>query len=340
MRAHVGKCQSRKVWALWAAVVIPWAAPQVQAVEWVRGGANGKEAIWGIRGGLQFAIPPASHGPRGLIRVLYPTLPGGRYDLINFIAVEPIVNGRRGFSELERSRLDKVAGKRLWVEPDGGQGELSREADGVERLRVVVHVEAFENGAHVRLIIEQRGDRPDEMSMTTQAEDDSAAMTHCILTATMGNRARARVLWLGDEAISSLALYPDYKGTGFAEPRSYPLRKLAVARDGDLVVAVTSNEARPADARPFPGSNRWYYGGFPVTQFWKKAKGTWREDLEAVVNGRYVYWMSRQPIPGGIAFENFELREHFYPGQQFTFGITRRTPAELGLRGSESRPAR
>ena len=41
--------------------------------------------------------------------------------------------------------------------------------------------------------------------------------------------------------------------------------------------------------------------------------------------------MSRRPIPGGIAFENFELRERFYDGQRFVFGITPKTPEELGL---------
>ena len=50
------------------------------------------------------------------------------------------------------------------------------------------------------------------------------------------------------------------------------------------------------------------------------------------VNGRFTYWLSRQPIPGGIAFENFEMRERFHDGQRFVFGITRRTPGELGMR--------
>jgi hypothetical protein len=59
--------------------------------------------------------------------------------------------------------------------------------------------------------------------------------------------------------------------------------------------------------------------------------GTWRAELQAVVNARYTYWQSRQPIPGGVAFENFELREPFYPGQRFVFGITRQTPKELGI---------
>jgi hypothetical protein len=37
--------------------------------------------------------------------------------------------------------------------------------------------------------------------------------------------------------------------------------------------------------------------------------------------------MSRHPIPGGVAFENFEMRERFRPGQRIVFGITHRTPA-------------
>jgi hypothetical protein len=42
--------------------------------------------------------------------------------------------------------------------------------------------------------------------------------------------------------------------------------------------------------------------------------------------------MSRQPIPGGIAFENFEMRERFAPDQRIVFGITRKSPVALGFR--------
>jgi hypothetical protein len=309
-----------------------------RAVEWVRGGADGKQAIWGIREGVQFAIPPASLGPRGLVRVLYPTLPGGGYDLINFIAVEPIVRGKRAFSELERSRLDGTAGKRLWVEADQIQGTLSHVAEGVQNLQIVIHVEEFENGAHVRLLVEQRSDQPDEFAMTVQAEADSLPMEYCILTATMGNKARTRLLWLKDETVSSLTLYPDYRGPEFAAHTIYPVPRLAVTKEGDLMAAITTDERRPADVHPFPGTDRWYYGGYAVTQFWKKPRGAWRDDVHVAVNARYTYWRTDQPIPGGIAFENFEFRERFYPEQQFIFGVTRHTPVELGLRHSNDSP--
>lgn len=103
-------------------VIAFWATAGAPAADWVRGGTDGKQPMWGLRGGVQFAIHPAIRGPRGLIRVLYPTLAGGRYDLINFIAVEPIVRGKRGFSELEPSRLDDAIGKRFRVEPEELQG--------------------------------------------------------------------------------------------------------------------------------------------------------------------------------------------------------------------------
>jgi hypothetical protein len=68
-----------------------------------------------------------------------------------------------------------------------------------------------------------------------------------------------------------------------------------------------------------------------VTQYWKKPRGTFRDDLHAAVNARFSYWKNHRPIPSGVSFENFEMREKFYDGQQFIFGITRQTPKELGI---------
>lgn len=67
------------------------AAP-LQAVDWVQAGADTNQPIWGLRSGLLWAIPPggfpAPGGPRGLIRLGYPNLADGHYQLINFIAIE------------------------------------------------------------------------------------------------------------------------------------------------------------------------------------------------------------------------------------------------------------
>ncbi len=313
-------------------------------VNWVRAGLNTNLPLWGIRGGLLWGLPPVTgqppDGPRGLIRLRYPTLTNGGYDLINFIAIEPVVRGHRGFSELESSTLDGVPGKRLWAlhstsaspaDTNLPPGDLARPVAGVETLTVRVGVERFDNGAHVALTLSQRSDAPDELELVVRAEPDSAPLEYCILTATMGNKARTRLLWLKDEVVSSLNLYPDYRGFDFAPHRFFGLDRLTRTAGGDVLVAITTDEADPASVEPFPGRAHWRYAGVPVTQYWRKPAGAWREDLQVAVNGRYTYWRSQQPIPGGIAFENFELRERFYEGQRFVFGITRRTPVGLGL---------
>jgi hypothetical protein len=312
-----------------------------KAADWVRPGVSTNQPVWGLRGGLLWAVPPGGFRagePRGLIRLGYPVLRDGGYDLLNFIAIEPIVHGRRGFSELEQSRLDGVAGKRIWAVAPAGvttnqvPGILRPLAGGREELEVTLRLERFDNGAQVRLVVVQRSDRMDEIELAVFSEPGSEPLEYCILTATMGNMARTRQLWLKEEVASSLAVYQDYRGKDFAPHRSYALPRLLRTAAGGVLVAVTNDEEDPSKVYPFPGSELWHYAGCKVTQYWAKAPGEVRDDLEAIVNGRYTYWLSSRPIPGGVAFENFELRERFRDGQKSVFGITRRAPKELGLK--------
>ena len=313
-----------------------------QAADWVRAGVNTNQPVWGIRGGLQFAIPPGGFtrgdgGPRGLIRIGYPTLPVGGYDLINFIAIEPVVNHGRGFSELEKSDIDGKQGRLLWAGESASTshaatvihpGKISSPAPGVEELSVPISVERFANGAHVRLVLFQRSDVPDELRLRVHARPDSAPMERCILTATMGNKARTRLLWLTDGPVSSLTLYRDHRGLDFAAHSFFGLARLPRAANGDVLVATTTDEASPADVTS--GLTRfWRYRGEKVTQYWRKPAAEIRDDLQCVVNARFTYWMSETPLPGGVAYENFELQEKFRDGQPFVFGITKRAPAEL-----------
>lgn len=309
----------------------PWPAvgySESTAPAWLQTG----EAKWGLRGGMEFAIHPAGFGgpdggPRGLIRVGSPVRPDGGQALVNFIAIEPVVAGQRGFSELEFSALDNTQGKRFWADSP----RISSPGAGIEQLDVPINVEPFSNGARVRLTVSQRNDAPDEIRIAVHTASGSRPIETCILTATMGNLTRTRRLWLRDEVVSSTQLYPQFRGDGFAPHTVYSLPRLARNATDDVIVAVTSDESDPAAVFPFPGSPAWHYGGAPVTQYWKVDKDAVHDDLQAAVNARYTYWKSRRPIPGGVAFENCELRTRFRDGQSFVFGVTRARPSEMGI---------
>jgi hypothetical protein len=53
------------------------------------------------------------------------------------------------------------------------------------------------------------------------------------------------------------------------------------------------------------------------------------DQLEAWVNGRFTYWASTAPIPGGISYENFELFAPFRQGAEYWFGVRRGLPSGI-----------
>ena len=93
--------------------------------QWIQPHVPGDPLIWGRKDGILFGLasPGGMRGPRGLIRVGVISPTTGQPELLNFIAIEPVILGpgsrssRMAFSELEPSRLDPGEhGKRLWVD--------------------------------------------------------------------------------------------------------------------------------------------------------------------------------------------------------------------------------
>jgi hypothetical protein len=252
--------------------------------------------------------------------------------MVNFIAVEPIVTGqkRRGFSELEPSRLDGVRGKRFWsvnvlddLSPrppeQPARGVLSLN-NNVETLELFILVERFNSGAHPYLKLRFQSDRPYEVAIAAFAHGDSKPMRSCILTATMGNYARLRRLHLADKIVLSTDLWPRFDGNGFAPARDFPLDQLTRTPEGYAVVAATTNESEPENAHYAAGTvYGWKYRGSRAVQYWRCEDP--QDNLHVRVNGRTKYWASRSPIPGGISFENFEMIAEFRGGLQFWFGV-------------------
>lgn len=286
----------------------PWLRP-------VPGGAG--EPRWGHVDGLQLGLAPLP-GPRGLLRVYAPYLghPHGR--MITFIAVEPIPAGsdRRGYSELERSSLDDAPGKRFRLEDPEG---TVREIDGVAHLEHRVHTERFDNGAEVDVVTRFRADRPHEVVLAATAREGSVPLRACILSATMGNYARLRTLELRDRTVSPAELWPGFTGTDFTDHAAFGVAELPV-RDGEVVVAATTDEAEPDRAAYAPGTSiGWHWTGRRARQAWRAADP--HPELRAQANARAAYWASSSPIPGGAAFENIEVVEPYRPGRELAYAV-------------------
>jgi hypothetical protein len=331
-----------------AAVTLSFAALMpAQESQWVRPSHADDPLIWGRRDGIVFGLasPGGIKGPRGLIRigVFAPNQRGPQ--LLNYIAVEPIVQGagdrfdRMAFSELEMSTLDPgQRGKRMWVaplssadnNPSSGVMQTLHVGDAtIERLSVRIDVEKYTaNGAHVYLIASIESDHPGELRLATFAEADSPPIEELTVTATMGNFERLRLLWLKDHVEDSRKLFGNYTGEAFAEGENYPLSEMLRSGEGDAIVFCTPSEQNPKGS---PGNDtaHWVYPLPKFTQYWRVPGHDVQPDLRTRVNARRVYWASTAPVLGGIAFENFEVRERFVPGQSFIFGLTQKEPWEF-----------
>lgn len=306
--------------------------------------SKGEMPRFGLMGGLQFGFHPGSlnpnsdGGPRGLIRVWSPSLPDDQYCLANFIAVEPtaVGNPEKGYSELEASQGagDWKPGKLMTVDPKSVQ--VKEIAPGVEELSLNMDVERFHNGSHVTLNISQRSDQPEELKFKVLATPDSAPIDNCILTATWGNLTRSREIWLKDGMVNSMEIpsYRDYRGYDFSPDQYYGLDRMVRQPDGSAGVAMTTNERHPESIHPVFGSGAWYWGAVPITQYWEVPDP--ENSLHARVNGRFKYWNSKWARPdgvevtGGTTFENFEMRTPFRQGQEFVFGVSEKSPEQLG----------
>lgn len=288
--------------------------------------------VWGHANGIQVGLSPLP-GPRGLLRIYTPYLGHNEVKMINFIAFEPIVEGetRRGFSELEISALDSVRGKRFWSADDSSCTDalsavfpargIVEKINGIETLTVFIFSETFNNGAKVYTRLRFYEDRPFELELTSYACMSSKKLDYFILTATMGNFARLRTLFLEDSIKSSLELWPDYTDIHFA-PHDYTRKdEMITDNKGGVYFIAAPNEENPLDVEYAPGTNEhWKYYGKVAAQYWYCPDP--HEKLYGLVNGRYVYWAGTSIIPGGISFENFELLEPFRNGGRYVFGVT------------------
>lgn len=331
-------------------------------VEWIRPSSAYDHPQWGIKNGIVVGLWPtpmenpgaaATGGPRGLFRVGY-NYEGKTYQL-NFIAVEPVVDGKIEYSEISPSIVDGHWGKLMWAgaTPSDNQylpyarttGVISHPDPSnraVEELSFYVFMEKFLGGAHPYFRVSIRSDRPEEIAFEIFNHPGSAVMQRCTLTATMGNYARLRKLHLKDQVVDARELYKGFKGIDFVEKQPYPVDQLHQTQSGGILALMQTNESFDQlsdwpQSAAYLAQRSWRYRPFfTVVQYWKKQAGDFDASLRVRVNGRAHYWAVASEneedyvaIPGGVSFENFELREEYKSGQKVIFGISRHSVEEI-----------
>jgi hypothetical protein len=334
------------------------------ASEWIRPSDERSPPIWGIRHGIVVGLWPAAiepsypggltGGPRGLLRIGYEYM--GTVYLINYIAIEPLVDDDMEFSEVSPSVVDGKWGKLFWAADDTTTGSFSPYASArgtithpdklhpeIEQLTLYVFMEKFLDGANPYLRLSIRSDRPGELGIEIFNRERSAVMERCALTATMGNYSRLRLLYLQNKVIDAKKLFAGHNDIGFIEKDPYPADQMLRNKNGDFMAVAASDETLTELAswpqQPAYMSHwGWHYRPFyTLTQYWRVASADADSaSLHVRVNGRAKYWSGDSPnssdyiaIPNGPAFENFELRENYHRGQKFYFGLTQKTAKEL-----------
>lgn len=319
--------------------MLVWACPAaLKAHDWVRP-EPGRQPRWGHAQGLSISLHP-SPGPRGLIRIHAPYLGQPFPRVINFVSMEPVANGRRSQSELERS-ADGQPGLRFTSGNSLGEalrGEVSSPATAVlenlgdhQSLRLFIASEKMANGAHPVVEVKFDSRQPHAVTFRTHAAPGSVPLRSMVLSATMGNYARLRRIWLADGPRHARDLWGDYQPDRLNFAPWHGWKGDELARNAGIArVAWDGDEENPARAEYAPGvTPHWRYQGGKATQMWETRAVP---GLEARVNARKTYWGESGPIPGGISFENCELEAPYSPGAEFTFTVTPKTPAELGFR--------
>ena len=306
---------------------------------WIRpSGESGERAVWGHKDGIQVDIDTEVR-TRGLLRIFTPYLGHPDMYISNYIAMEPVPTGsdnHRGFSEMEMSSLDGKQGKLLWSSDDDQLTESDKQVPargvvesrkGKGTLSVYIFCEPFDNGADVYVRLRFFEDRPYEFELSTFVNKGSVPLDYFIVTATMGNKERLRNLYLKDRIVKSGELWPDFTGTDFAHHKYIPADEFLRSSDGKTCwLIATSDEEDPA-SEPCEGFSWWAWKGMKATQYWHFPASY--KDAECLLNGRLTYFRSSNPLPGGIAYENFEVRSPFHNGDTFCFGITPQTPEEM-----------
>lgn len=324
---------------------------------WIYPENDNSNPIWGIKNGIIFGIDvtemdykPATLWAKGLLRIGWAD-EDGKSHFFNYIGLSIFKDGRKmDFSEIERinfhpDNIDYAATLQdlLSEYPENSievQDLLSLESNPPtllsqvttfedNRMSVLLRLTTFRvSQAKIYLIIVIDQDKPREIQISIyNQEENTNPLDYVILSATYGNLARLRELYLKSQTVNANSLFQGQEQGSwcFYPIMSFGLNDLLTDDQGTITVYAGNDEE--GDWIADLGNGAPYYNGPKFYQYWRKYPDTYREDLQVRVNGREKYFAGflnpcgSKNITGGISFENFEMIEEYYLGQTFWFGF-------------------
>ncbi|MDH5770051.1 MAG: hypothetical protein OEZ25_02015 [Candidatus Bathyarchaeota archaeon] len=325
--------------------------------DWIYPKSDDANPIWGIKNGIVFGTEstemdnkPAGVWAKGLLRIGWAD-EEGKSHFFNYIGLSLIRNGKQvDASEIERitfhpdsltyaSGLDVLLSE-YFEDSTEVQDYLSLEKNPAASLSQVTNIEDDEMSVLFRLstfqfskakiyliiVVDKSVPREIKISVYNQ-EEETNPLDFIIVSATYGNLARLRDLYLRYRIVNARELFEGYElGAWCFYPRvSFDLDELMINEENAVTVYAGNDEE--GDWVADLGNEAPYYDGPRFFQYWRKYAGSYGEDFQVSVNGREKYFggffnpCGHINISGGVSYENFEMVEEYYHGQTFWFGF-------------------
>lgn len=323
---------------------------------WIYPESDDANPLWGVKNGIVFGtekaemdFKPGGAWAKGLLRIGWRD-EEGKSHFFNYIGVTIIQLG---------SRVDSSEIQRITFNPDNKdyasalQDLLNQYPDNSSEVQDFISLEknppaslsqvtTFEDDemtvlfrlstfqyteAKIYLIIVVNRNNPREIKISTYNQEEEAnPLNFIVISATWGNLARLRDLYLGNRTVNARELFEGEElGNWCFYPRvGFGVDELIVDEEGTVTVYAGNDEEGEwiADL----GNGAPYYDGEKFYQYWRKYAGSYSDELHVAVNGREKYFggfvnpCGNKDITGGVSYENFEMIEEYYLGQTFWFG--------------------
>jgi hypothetical protein len=295
---------------------------------------------WGFREGIRIRF--GRFFPRkplwGTIQIVHTGTRLPKNLPLNELAIKPRADDRYANSTTEQRTQaggklglrfatsdSKQLSKKVW-EP--AEGVLSE--DG-KTLRLFVHPEPFSNRA--RPVIEIRFDAPhaNRIGFRVHTASESTGMTECVLSAMSGSFADLRQLHFADGHVKTtkqmFESWPDESKLTDKERspwQTFSGEQFPLVDDGTLRQIRLTSDVSDYSTLKYAGavSTGWQYKALPSEQSWLCAAET---PFTVALRARKSFRNGNGPIPGGPAFEDFELRTRLQPNQWIWYEVLPKT---------------